>query len=341
MDTLVSILIPAYNADRWLADTIRSALGQTWKNKEIVIVDDGSTDRTLSIARQFASPSLRVVTQPNQGAAAARNRALSLSQGGYIQWLDADDLLAPDKIQKQMEARRPEDTERTLLSASWGSFRHRSDRAKFTATALWTDLSPAEWLMRKIGQNLYMQTSTWLVSRTLTEAAGPWDTRLIGDDDGEYFCRVLLASDYIRFVPQARVFYRQAGVGSVSYLGRSRKKLDAHLLSMKLHVKYLQSIDDSERARTACANYLETWSICFYPEQPDLLAEVERLAATLGRPLPRIQLSWKYEWIRRLFGWRIAKQAWLRLPVLKWSFVALWDKALFRLDEWKEKHLTQ
>ena len=102
MQPLVSILIPAYNAERWIADTIRSALAQTWPRKEIIIVDDGSTDRTLAVARQFASRNLSVVTQQNQGASAARNKALELCQGDYIQWLDADDLLSPNKVTRQM-----------------------------------------------------------------------------------------------------------------------------------------------------------------------------------------------------------------------------------------------
>src|SRR6266404_1919322 len=104
MAPLVSILIPAYNAEAWIVDTIRSALGQTWPRKEIIVVDDGSRDQTLSIARQFASETVSVVSQENQGAAAARNKAFEMSQGDYIQWLDADDLLSPDKIAKQMEA---------------------------------------------------------------------------------------------------------------------------------------------------------------------------------------------------------------------------------------------
>jgi glycosyltransferase involved in cell wall biosynthesis len=87
MRPLVSILIPAYNAERWIADTIRSALAQTWEPKEIIVVDDGSQDRTFTIAQQFASKDVAVVTQRNQGAAAARNKALALSQGDYIQWL--------------------------------------------------------------------------------------------------------------------------------------------------------------------------------------------------------------------------------------------------------------
>src|SRR5438132_5148803 len=114
--------IPAYNAERWIADTITSALAQTWPRKEIIIVDDGSTDKTLSIARQFASASVSITAQDNQGAAAARNKALSLCQGDYIQWLDADDLLSPGKISRQMEAAQKYQNERILLSCGWGYF---------------------------------------------------------------------------------------------------------------------------------------------------------------------------------------------------------------------------
>src|SRR5271154_2710278 len=104
MKPLVSILIPAYNAEAWISDTLRSAIAQTWEPKEIIVVDDGSTDRTLAVARQFESDRLTVVTQKNQGAAATRNNAFLLSKGEYIQYLDADDLMAPDKIARQLDA---------------------------------------------------------------------------------------------------------------------------------------------------------------------------------------------------------------------------------------------
>src|SRR5882762_10159051 len=101
---LVSILIPAYNSQDWIADTLRSAVAQTWETKEIIVVDDGSSDQTLAIAGKFESSTVRIVGQKNQGAASASNTALSLCRGDYIQWLDADDLLAPDKIAQQMAA---------------------------------------------------------------------------------------------------------------------------------------------------------------------------------------------------------------------------------------------
>src|SRR5271165_6282500 len=175
MKPLVSILIPAYNAEAWIADTIRSAIGQTWPRKEIIVVDDGSTDQTYAVAQQFASKDVIVVTHENQGAASTRNHALSLSQGDFIQWLDADDLLSPEKVETQLKASAEIGSSRTLLSSGWGYFAYRSERAEFSPTSLWCDLSPVEWLVRKMGENLHMQTATWLTSRELTEAAGPWD----------------------------------------------------------------------------------------------------------------------------------------------------------------------
>src|SRR3984893_7814447 len=146
---LVSILIPAFNAQDCISDSLRSAIAQTWERKEIIVVDDGSTDQTLAVARQFESDFLRVVTQKNQGAAAARNAAFSLSRGDYIQWLDADDLLSPNKIAKQMEVLEHGVGPRTLLSSSFGRFMYRPSRARFIPSALWSDLSPAEFLTCK------------------------------------------------------------------------------------------------------------------------------------------------------------------------------------------------
>jgi glycosyltransferase involved in cell wall biosynthesis len=326
---LVSILIPAYNAEKWIGDTLRSAIAQTWETKEIIVVDDGSTDGTLTVAKQFESSNLRVVTQENQGAAAARNKAFALCQGDFIQWLDADDLLAPDKISRQLDELDRLPSRRTLLLSAWGKFLHHYQRAQFIPTSLWRDLSPREFLFHKLMDNAFMQTATWLVSRELTEAAGPWDTRLLGDDDGEYFCRVLLASDGTRFVPNGKVYYRSHAATSLSYLGHSPTKIEAHWLSMQLHIKYLQSLEDSERTRSACLKYLQRGLIRFYAERPDLLRQVQKLAKDLGGDLQVPRLSWKYVWIKTLFGWRSAVRTQDRLRTLRWSAQIFFDRLVF------------
>src|ERR1700678_2499535 len=332
MKPLVSILIPAYNAEAYISDTLRSAIAQTWENKEIIVVDDGSKDKTFAVARQFESDRVKVVTQRNQGASATRNHAFSLSQGDYVQWLDADDLMAPEKTSTQIEAAERSGSKRTLISGAWAHFMHRPYRAEFLPSPLWEDLQPAEWMTRKMELNIYMQTATWLVSRELAEAAGPWDTRLLGDDDGEFFCRVLLASDGTRFVKESKVYYRQAGASSLSYIGHSNRKLEAQWISMKLHIGYLRSLVDDARARAACVTYLQNWMVFFYPNRLDLFKEAGDLAKSLGGELQIPQFSWKYSWIEPIFGREQARRAQVMLPRMKWSLVRAWDKTLFHLE---------
>jgi len=328
---LVSILIPAYNAERWVAETLRSALAQTWSRKEVILVDDGSTDRTLDIVRQFEGPELKIVAQANAGAAAARNRAFAECQGDYIQWLDADDLLDPVKISEQLELLEGRASNRTLLSSAWGQFIFRPHRAEFVPTPLWQDLFPIEWLLLNLRYNYWMQTAVWLVSRELTQAAGPWDARLLGDDDGEYFCRVIVASDCVKFASSARVFYRRTP-SSLSYVGRSRRKLEAHFFSKKLRVAHTRSLEDSERVRQACVEFLKSNLYVFYPEIPEIIAETQQLVSALGGgrlEIPR--LPWKYAWIQKAFGWTAAKEAQVRFNHSKASAFRCWDRALLAL----------
>ena len=341
MEPLVSILIPAFNAERWIADAIRSAIAQTWKRKEIIIVDDGSTDHTGPIARKFESGGVTVVTQENRGAAAARNKAFSMSRGDFIQWLDADDLLGPDKIAKQMGQLPHRRSNRTLLAAAWGDFYNRIGRARFCPTSLWTDLAPIEWLLKNLGEGVFLQTASWLVSRELTDAVGPWNAQLLVDDDGEYFCRAVRLSDGIRFVPQAKVFYRRVGSTRLSYVGLSNAKLDAHLLSMELQIQNIRSLEDSERVRRACLAYMQRYVIYFYPERMDVIRKLKQLAAQVGGRLQLPRLSWKYAWIQKIFGWTTAKRAQLFYNQCKCSVASVWDSVLHSMESPQRKPEVQ
>jgi glycosyltransferase involved in cell wall biosynthesis len=324
--------MPAYNAERWIADSIRSTLTQTWPNKEIIIVDDGSTDRTAEVAQGFASKGVTVVSTKNGGLSAAQNQGFRHSRGDYIQWLDSDDLLAPDKIERQLAALRNSDSKRTLLSSPMAPFYYRTRGARFVHNSLWRDLSPVEWLLRAMGENLHMQNATWLVSRELTEAAGPWNEGLQYDQDGEYFTRVLLASRGTRFVPGTGIYYRQRGSSQLSYVGNSDKKKKSLLLSMKLHIQYLRSLEESDRVRKACVTYMQNWFGNFYPERPDLVAELQSLAVQLGGHLEPPRLPWKYAWMKPVFGRKAARRAQMMLSLLKASCIGRWDKAMFRLE---------
>ena len=317
MKQLVSILIPAFNAEKWLSLSLQSAVDQTWLRKEVIVVDDGSKDATLEIANNFVSPAVKVVSQRNRGASAARNKALSLAQGDYIQWLDADDILARDKVERQMVGADPGHSSMTLLSCAWGKFCIDWKSATFAADSLWEDLEPVEWLFRKVEQNLWMAIETWLVSRKLTEMSGAWNERLSLDDDGEYFARVVSNSEKIRFVPEAKVYVRRGNIGISSTLSMNNRKLDSAAASIFNYVNQLLSMEESARTKRACLLMLERWAIYFYPERMDIFDKMKSLAAELDGELQIPRLRPKYRWAQVLFGFRIGKKFQLTLPSLR------------------------
>lgn len=314
---LVSILIPAYNAAKWIQKAIESALIQSWPRKELIVIDDGSKDCTFEIASSFSSTLVLVVKQANRGASAARNRALSLAQGDYIQWLDADDMLAPDKLARQMEVAETGRTSRLLLSGAWGKFYYRPEKTSFAPDSLWQDLAPAEWLFRKMDENLWMAIESWLVSRKLIEMAGPWDERLSLDDDGEYFCRVISCATSIKFVPESRCFCRRSNFGISHGMTLNDRKLDSLAVSIFSHINQLRSMEDSLRTRAVCLKLLNRLAIYFYPERPDLLEEMMSLAGSLGGKLTLPNLRPKYRWLQKALGWQVAKKAHQAIPTIR------------------------
>jgi glycosyltransferase involved in cell wall biosynthesis len=325
--TLVSILIPAFNAERWIAESIGSAIDQTWPNKEIIVVDDGSSDNTLAVARRFESGLVKVITQENRGASAARNRALSLAQGNYIQWLDADDVLARDKISRQLSVAQAGATDMDLFSSSYGVFHHRIGKALFRRTGLWRDLSPIDWVLISFSESAWMVPAVWLVSRVLTQKAGPWDERLSLNDDGEYVTRVVLASQSVRFVQDAVCYYRSSGFNQLSR-NYSDKGLKSLLLSAKLNIQHLRSYEDSERTRNANLALLQMTTHSFYPHQTELLDEIDALAMEAGGTLMPRNWSWKVHLLGMLLGWKATGSALSAFRKARLATSVKWDRLL-------------
>src|SRR5262249_51715055 len=103
--SLVSVIIPAYNAAQWIAESIESVLQQTYRDVEIILIDDGSTDRTVEIAQRILRKGrfqYQILHQENMGPSGARNRGWRAARGRWIQFLDSDDLIHPRKIETQM-----------------------------------------------------------------------------------------------------------------------------------------------------------------------------------------------------------------------------------------------
>lgn len=302
MKPLVSVLMPAYNAEAWIGDSIRSVLAQTWNSLELIIVDDGSIDATLTIAQSFQSPTVKVLSQPNRGAAAARNVALEHAQGDLIQYLDADDLLAPNKLEQQILML----SDRAVASAAWGRFTHHPEQAVFTSDELWQTLSPIDWIIRALEQNLMMNPACWLTSRSIVQTVGSWNETLTLNDDGEYFWRVILASQGVTFCPTAKVYYRSNIQGSLSNQTSNRawQSLYDTLTSVE---QQLLKTETSDRTRHALATAFQRFIYQTYPAVPQLRVAARKKVTRLGGSNLRPLGGQTFQTASRILGWRLAK----------------------------------
>jgi len=321
---LVSICIPAYNSERWIEPTIKSALAQTWKNKEIIIVDDGSTDNTYKIAKQFESNILKVYSQKNSGACVARNKALSLANGDFFQWLDSDDLLSPGKIENQIINSDCNSQSSVLHSSAFGQFYYRIKSAKFVPTPLWKDLSPMEWLLEHFNNGHWMYTAAWLVSRNLTELAGNWNEILSRNQDGEYFTRVVAASQEVKFHSDARSYYRKANFSSITS-NKFNNALHSIILSKNLQADSLLKLENSERTREACVNSLLR-EMFRYDLNDELVAIVHKRISELGGIVTSPKNKRMFEIVEKYLGTKKAKKIKGRIWYFEKLLNKFWEK---------------
>jgi len=272
---LVSIIIPVYNSEKCLAECIESAIAQTWDNKEIIIVDDGSTDGSFDIAGKYTIYRyIKVIRQTNKGASAARNTGLKEAKGDYIQFLDADDLLSPDKIEGQVTSLNRSTAHVALCRTV--HFFDGDDPQNGIITNDWfcsDSNDPIDFLMKLYaGKNEMpgfggmIQPNAWLTPRELIEKAGPWNEFRCPDDDGEFFCRVILASEGIKFSSAGINYYRKyKSAGSLSGQ-RSFEAFENIIASINLKYGYLKEKNKRPNTRPGfCPALLADRCNCLSP----------------------------------------------------------------------------
>jgi glycosyltransferase involved in cell wall biosynthesis len=187
MKSLVSIIVPVFNSEKYLKQAIDSALEQSWQNKEIIVVDDGSTDNSFAIARSFQSHQIKVIQQTNQGGCAARNRGFAESKGEYIQWLDADDYLEPTKIEDQIKAAllHPD----AVIYGVWINRIETKSKVQFSSRNL---IEPTSDPLGVHLAGMLAPTVAFLTPRSAINKIGGWDESLAADQDGDLLMRLML-----------------------------------------------------------------------------------------------------------------------------------------------------
>ncbi|MDF3079270.1 MAG: glycosyltransferase family 2 protein [Sphingobacteriaceae bacterium] len=305
MPPKVSIIIPVFNSERYLRDTIECVLNQTWRNIEVILVDDGSTDSSFSIAREYKSDTVKVIGQQNGGGSKARNTGLLNATGDFIQYLDSDDLLPPEKIEKQLKYL--EATPDCLIGCLWVRFRN-SPGESFGATgpheSIRRNLKPLEWLT--IHHTMLIQC--WLTPRLLIDQAGPWDEQLSFNDDGEYFARVVAKAKEVLFCPETIGYYRSEGSNSVSSMNSYQKFVSAYNAA-RSYEKVIRSLssDENDLVRHIGNRYKEILYLC-YPQYPDL---VKQCLSHKEIAFADVEFETGGTWNKaftKLLGWKAVKQ---------------------------------
>lgn len=203
----VSLIVPAYNAAPYLGATLASVYGGTFQSFEIIVIDDGSSDATAEIA-QLSGDKTRVIQQKNMGMSPARNKALELSRGEFIAFLDSDDLWHPRKLEYQVDVLN-DNTQYDLCYTGFKNW-HGGPTQEFMSQEVSKNISGAlsGWVYHQMILTHQALPSSILMRRAVYEKLGPFPCTNQKTDDWEYF---VIASRYFQFVKlqDAFVLYRQ------------------------------------------------------------------------------------------------------------------------------------
>jgi glycosyltransferase involved in cell wall biosynthesis len=312
---LVSIIIPVYNAEKYLAETIDSARDQTWPNKEIIIIDDGSTDRSLVIAREYECAGVKVFTQQNKGASTARNKGLQHAKGNYIQYLDADDLISPNKIEDQMLILQNKPGY-VCICATVYFFDNEDHHSKNINHEWYSEGSntPSDFLIKLYsgwdiipGYGGMITIHSWLCPKNILDAAGPWNEELTVDDDGEYFCRVVLASKGIIYSKTGVNYYRKHQNGESLSAAKSQKDIQSMLLAVDLKYSYLKARTITPILDLIFARHYWEIGVAAYPQYKQLSTKATQKAKLLGYINSKYDGGVLIKLIYKLFGWKTAR----------------------------------
>lgn len=205
----VSVVIPAYNAMKYLPETLDSALAQTFKDFEVILVNDGSRDGIENWATQIADPRVKFITQQNRGTGAARNAGIRQAEGEYIAFLDADDLWHPTKLEKQVQVfnDRPE----VGLVYTWVST--INEKGSFTGRIFTGEKEGSVWQSLFVS-NFIVSGSTAIVRRDCLAILGGFDETVAIVEDWEMWLRI--ATRYSFALIREPLVYNRKHAGSSS-----------------------------------------------------------------------------------------------------------------------------
>lgn len=235
---LVSIIIPNYNREVLVAETVQNMLDQDYPEKEIIVIDDGSTDGSVARLNKFGD-AIKVVSQKNQGPGAARNNGLKLAKGKYIQFMDNDDLASKNKISSQMECLHRNKAD--AVYSPWGKFQIQESTITLDGLVLQSQEIPSSAMIPALLEGWSTVLQTYLFKREFLDKIGPFKTDVSYLEDIDYLVRIVLNNAVMAFEDAPIVIYRNNSTDKLSATGAdSIKKSKAEAEFFNSLIAHLQ-----------------------------------------------------------------------------------------------------
>lgn len=253
MNSLVSVIIPAYNCGKYLKEAVDSVLNQTYKNVEIIIIDDGSTDDTQKVAEEF-SKKVIYHRQPHRGAASARNEGIKRASGDFIAFLDADDVWLKEKVARQVMyfEKNPE------VGLVYTDL-YRLDAGSNRIISKWSDVFPVKegFVFRDLIERNFIQTSAVMIKKKVVDEIGFFDEEFKAYEDIDYWVRV--AEKFkIGYIPEPLVIYRMFPESL------SKKGLWMAEGRLKVFKKHAHKIQDERWQKRVLADIYSEFMVAHY-----------------------------------------------------------------------------
>ncbi|MBZ8182201.1 glycosyltransferase [Oscillatoria salina] len=244
---LISVIIPVYNGEKTIQETIESVLQQTFTDWELIIIDDGSQDSTLEILESIRDDRIKVFSYPNTGLAASRNRGISHAIGKFLSFLDADDLWTPDKLEKQLATLQANSN--AAVAYSWTDYIDEESKFLYAGSHITANGNVYEKLLIN---NFLENGSNPLIRRKALREVGEFDTSINRVADWDLYLRLAARYDFVT-VPFPQVLYRV-----------SSNSLSSNIASME--EQCLQVIEKNFRQVPTSLQYLKKHSLAYLYE---------------------------------------------------------------------------
>ncbi len=304
---LISICIPAYNAAAFIETTLHCLINQTYRNIELIVVDDHSTDETFTKALNIQDKRIKVLENKKRGAASARNLAYENASGEYFVFFDADDIIKPDFIKTQYNTLGSSCS--NVVVSSWGRFTGNSVGAlQIDPFIIKQDMSFYEWIINY--WTFYRHTTPpgrVMIPRTILEKAGLWNESLSLNDDFEFFTRIFLNSSIIKYNDKGTFYYR-SGIGGLSSQV-SATAYESYFKTLELSLQRVQErFPDDKKIALACANLWQMFIYHIYPNNKTLLKKAETEVERSGGANICFPAGGKTELLLKAVGWKLTKR---------------------------------